>query len=103
MESSTLSSQPCSRNHGIKGHFGDLLKRGKDGCIWILVQNVGGIGFISEHRSKETLKMEKIKELVCNWAVDLLCMTEVNKDWRPITYSNTIWGGTHTWRQHRRI
>ena len=80
MEAQTSSGKHRSRKHGTKGHFGDLLKRGKDGCIRILLQNVCGIGFVSNQRSKETLKMEKLKNLSCNWAVDLMCLTETNKD-----------------------
>ena len=103
MEAQTSSGKHRSRKHGTKGHFGDLLKRGKDGCIRILLQNVCGIGFVSNQRSKETLKMEKLKNLSCNWAVDLMCLTETNKDWRKSKYENTIWGATETWREHRRV
>ena len=86
------------------GHFGHILQRKKkDNTIRILLQNIGGIGFVSGERSKETLKMERLKELVTGFDVDIFCLSEVNKDWRTLPYDHTIWAGTTGWKRHRRI
>ena len=98
-----LSGRRRSRNHGRRGIFGDPLKRTKHNSIRILLQNVGGIGFITGKRCHETLKMEKLKELCLTYNVDLMALTEVNKDWRKVTTQHTIWEGTKGWKESRRI
>ena len=50
----------------------------------ILLHNTGGIGFITDERSKDTLNMERLKDLTIKYEVDLICLTEVNRDWRSI-------------------
>ena len=47
--------------------------------------------------------MEKLKKLILNTDVDLLALSEVNKDWRKLDYDNSIWGATSSWKEHRRI
>ena len=91
-------------NHGRSGHFGHILKRKKDAtCLRIFLQNVGGIGFVTDQRSKETLKMERLKKLITENEFDIMCLTEINKDWRLLPYQETIWAGTNGWRRHRRL
>ena len=82
------------RNHGDKNHHGDILKWNKNGCARILLCNKGGIGLLSACCSKESLKMEKVEKLVLETSVDLVCLTETNKDWNKVEYENTIWGTT---------
>ena len=77
--------------------------RTKNNSIRILLQNVGGIGFVSGQRSRETLKMEKLKSVICHYDVDLFALSEVNKDWRKVPTKNTIWEGTKNWKENRRI
>jgi hypothetical protein len=48
--------------HHEIGHFGDHLRRKPQKTIRLLLQNVGGIGFCSQLRHIETLKMEKNEE-----------------------------------------
>ena len=91
------------RNHGKEGHFGDLLKRHKSNCTRVLLQNTGGIGFVSNKRCEETLKMERLKQLVLDYDVDLVCLSEVNKDWRSVNQAHTIWNGTSGWKENRRV
>ena len=67
------------------------------------MQNVGGIGFVSNQRSLETLKMEKLKKTVIEHSVDLLALIETNKDWRCVPTNNTIWEARKGWKEHRRI
>ena len=90
-------------NHDEQGHWGDLLKRKKINSTRILLHNTGGIGFISGERSKESLKMERLKSLAINYEIDLICLTEVNRDWRSVEQSNTIWNGTSAWKENRRV
>ena len=52
---------------------------------------------------KESLKMEKLKKLVLENNLDLVCLTETNKDWRKIEYENIIWGTTTSWRENSRV
>ena len=86
------------------GHFGHILQRKKkDHTIRVLLQNVGGIGFISGQRLKETLKMERLKELVIGFDVDIFCLSEINKDWRTLPYDHTIWAGTTGWKRNCRV
>ena len=103
MEVDNSTGQNRVRNHGRKGIFGDPFLRTKSKSIRILLHNVGGIGFVTGQRSRETLKMEKLKELVCRYGVDLISLSEVNKDWRKIQTNNTIWEGTKAWQEHRRV
>ena len=58
---------------------------------------------MTEKRCKQTLKMEKLKKLILDHNIDLVGLTEVNKDWRKINYPNTIWGATSGWKEQRRI
>ena len=90
-------------NHESSGHWGDLLKRKKTNCTRILLHNTGGIGFVSGDRNKESLKMERIKELTIKYRFDLLCLTEINKDWRAVPQSNSIWNATASWQENRRV
>ena len=60
-------------------------------------------GFVTKESSKETLKMERLKKLIVDHRIDLVGLTEINKDWRKIVYSNTIWGATSSWQENRRI
>ena len=46
--------------------------------------------------------MEKLKKQVLENSVDLVCLTETNKDWRKVEYENAIWGAATTWRENRR-
>ena len=85
------------------GYFGNPLTRKPQDCVRILLHNTGGLGFATNVRSKQTLKMERLKKLIIKHDFDFVGLTEVNKDWRRIEHENTIWGATTGWREHRRI
>ena len=91
------------RNHRTKGIHGDRITRDNSECIRILLHNTGGIGFMTSNRSVATLKTERLKKLVIQNNVDLVCLTEVNKDWRNVENDQTIWGATATWKDNRRV
>ena len=67
-------------NHEDRGHWGDLLKRKKGENMRLLLHNTGGIGFMTEDRSRETLTSEKLRMLCNEYEIDMVCLTEVNKD-----------------------
>ena len=90
------------QKHGREGIFGDLLKRKREDHIRILLVNVNSIGFISDQRSLESLKMEKLKRLIIKESVDYAALTETNKNWSAVPQEHSIWTGTQGWRQHRR-
>ena len=49
------------------------------------------------------MKMERLKKLTIEHSVDIVCLTEVNKDWRLTKEDNTIWNGTKGWRDYRKV
>ena len=89
-----LSGRRRSRNHGKRGIFGDPLKRTSNNSIRILLHSVGVVGFITGKRCHKTLKIKKLEEFGLKYSVDLMALTEVNKDWRKVLTKNTIWEGT---------
>ena len=42
--------------------------------------------------------MEKIKKSIIEKDIDLVGLTEVNKDWRNVEYENSIWKATSSWK-----
>ena len=79
------------------------MTRARSDCVRILLHNPGGLGFVSNERSKQTLKMERLKKLLLKHKFDYVGLTEVNKDWRRMEHDKTIWGATTSWREHRRV
>ena len=59
-------------------------------CKSVLLYNTSGISFVSENKSKTSFKMERLKQLEINYDFDLVCLTEVNKDFRAVHQDNTI-------------
>ena len=47
--------------------------------------------------------MERLKNIVCNNSIDLLSLTEVNRDWRTVPTKHTIWEGTKGWKEYQRV
>ena len=92
-----------SRKHGCKGVWGHHFRKASQDCLRLLCYNTGGIGFLSEERSKESLKMHKLKKLVLNNQIDLLSLTELNKDWRKVPYTESIWSALSGWRENKRV
>ena len=90
-------------NHEDRGHWGDLLRRKKGDNVRLLMHNTGGIGFMAEERSKETLKSEKLRGLCNLYNIDLAGLYENNKDWRQVDQKNNIWNATSTWSENRRV
>ena len=102
----TRKEEDTFRRRGRKhrdGIYGDAINRKRDDCVRLLFQNVGGIGFCSATRSQESLKLEKLKELVIDKEVDIVGLAEVNTDWRLVENNNSVWAATAAWKESRRI
>ena len=97
------TSRRSHGNHGDTGYYFDRLKSVATGCVRILLHNVNGIGFMSEERSRETVKMEKLRNLLVDYDFSYAGLTEINKDWRKFNYSDSIWGATDQWFENRRV
>ena len=99
--------QTGQQQNGRKHHeeiHGDPIKQRKDeDSIRILLQNPGGIDFVSGQRNRESLKVEKLKQFILSKQVDFVGLSEVNKDWRRVDTENTVWAATVGWTEARRI
>lgn len=102
-QTTTVTTDESRHQNHEKGFFGNPLQRKNKDCVRILLHNTNGIGFTTNKRNKETLKMEKLKNLILSQDFDIVALSELNKDWRKITYDNSIWGVTQSWHEHRRI
>ena len=47
--------------------------------------------------------MDKTKKPSITYEVDIVCLTQVNKDWRAVQQDNTIWNRTIGWRNEQRV
>jgi len=52
---------------------------------------------------KESYKIEKLKKFIIEKQVDIVGLTEVNKDWRCVPTENTVWAATAPWRETQKI
>jgi len=52
---------------------------------------------------RESLKVEKLKQFILSKQVDVVGLTEVNKDWKRVDIENTVWAATAGWTEARRI
>ena len=68
-----------------------------------MLHNTTGIGFCSQTRNRETLKMEKLRRQVITQDVDILALTEVNKRWSVVPEENTIWSAINKWKEINQI
>jgi len=97
-------TDPAMDQNHRKGIYGDAITQKKDDDhIRILLQNPGGIGFVTGQRNRESYKIEKLKKFVIDKQVDIVGLTEVNKDWRCVPTENTVWAATAPWRETRKI
>ena len=102
--SEELTGQRRSGRKHQEGIHGDPIRQRKDeNHVRILLQNPGGIGFVTGRRNRESLKIEKLKKFIIEKEVDMVGLTEVNKDWRQVSTENTVWAATASWTETRRI
>lgn len=87
----------------LSGIYGDHLKQKRKGTIRILFQNPQGLGMMIHADRTYTDKINKIKYTMIKHDVDVLGLSEINKDWRMVPYSRSLWNITEGWFEHRRI
>ena len=54
-------------------------------------------------RNRESYKMDKLKKFIVEKQVDIVGLTEVNKDWRCVPTENTVWVATELRKETRKI
>ena len=91
------TGQRREQNHRTE-IFGNQIAHKKEGMIRILLHNTTGIGFCTSERSRETQKMEKLRNFVQKHQIDILSLTETNRNWTQETEENTIWNAIRKWR-----
>ena len=50
-----------------------------------------------------TSKIDKLKKFLIIKQVDIVGLTETNKEWRCVSTDNTVWAATATTREARRV
>jgi hypothetical protein len=83
--------------------YGDHIKQKRSGMLRILFQNPQGLGRISSDRQEPSLKINKLKEVLLKQHIDVLGLSEVNKDWRMVPQKDTLWAVTEGWFEHQRL
>jgi Reverse transcriptase (RNA-dependent DNA polymerase). len=86
-----------------RGVYGDHLKQKQGGMVRIFFQNPQGIGPISNDRARQSSKITKLKDFILNHKVDIVGLSETNKDWRAIPQKETFWQCTDGWFELRRL
>lgn len=81
---------------GIDGHHGAIMPRSHHNAVRVVLINIAGIGFISEERSK-------MRNLVIDYDVDLLMLSQTNKDWRVIPCEHSLWAGVQYWKSSCKV
>ena len=56
---------------------------------------------MTDKKSRETLKSEKLRRLCIEYKIDLACLAEINKDWREVEQDHSIWNATAPWKESR--
>ena len=99
------SYRPCTddTSAGIDGHHGAIMPKSHPNAVRLVSVNIAGIGFISEERSKMRYKLEKLKNLVIDYDVDLLMLSETNKDWRVVPSEHSLWAGVRYWKSSCKV
>jgi Endonuclease/Exonuclease/phosphatase family. len=87
----------------LSGIYGDHLKQKRSGMLRIFFQNPQGIGPISSDGRGQSLKITKLKDFFIKHKVDLIGLSETNRDWRIIPQKETFWQCTEGWFEHRRL
>ena len=70
----------------------------------LVLQNKLKIEYVSTMSlGKIDENIERLKQITINYNTDLICLMEVNKDWRSVHKDNTIWNGTAQWKENRQV
>jgi hypothetical protein len=87
----------------LSGIYGDHIKPKRKNMVRILFQNPQGIGRLDLNGQMHMDKLNAIKTFTLKHAVDVVGFAEVNKDWRNIPQSQTLWEATSGWFEYRRL
>lgn len=87
----------------LSGIYGDHIKPKRKNMVRILFQNPQGIGRLDLNGQMHTDKLNAIKTFTLKHAVDVVGFAEVNKDWRNIPQSQTLWEATSGWFEYQRL
>ena len=87
----------------LSGIYGDHLKKKRKGTLRILFQNPQGLGQMVQADSTYSDKINKLKYVLLKHDIDILGLSEINKDWRKVPYQRSLWNVTDGWFEHRRI
>jgi hypothetical protein len=87
----------------LGGIYGDHLKQKRQGMIRFLFQNPQGLGHIDSDTHRQSIKTKKLKYALIKHNVDIVGLSETNRDWRLIPQKETMWACTEGWFEHRRL
>jgi exonuclease III len=71
--------------------------------VRILFQNPQGLGPLRDGEYSQSPKINKLKDTLLTHNVDILGLSEVNKDWRIIPQKQSLWQLTDRWFEYRRL
>jgi Endonuclease/Exonuclease/phosphatase family./Reverse transcriptase (RNA-dependent DNA polymerase). len=108
---SNVPRPPDSRRQGrqesngnrLQGIYGDHLKQKRNGMVRILFNNPQGLGPIRNRDQCQSFKINKLKDTLLKHNIDIMGLSEVNKDWRMIPQKQTLWQLTEGWFEYRRM
>lgn len=72
--------------------FGDEFRSKIASFLRIIFVNPNGIG-----KEKHSIRTLEVKEFIQKHKVDLVGFSELNVDWRTVSYENTMWGRIQGW------
>ena len=90
-------------NHRLSGVFGNHFRKKEKDSVRFLLHNTAGIGYCSEHRSYESLKLEKLGKVIKEKGVDVVGLTEHNQRLHVLNQENTMAAAIRPWRDHSKL
>ena len=87
----------------LQGIYGDHIKQKRNGMVRILFNNPQGLGPIRNRDQCQSYKINKLKDTLLKHGIDILGLSEANKDWRMIPQKQTLWQLMDGWFEHRRL
>jgi hypothetical protein len=85
------------------GIYGDHIKQKQAGIIRILFQNPQGLGHLNGRSRMQTPKLTKLRDTMIKHNIDIVGLSEINKDWRKISQRDTMWNIIDGWFEYRRL
>jgi exonuclease III len=95
--------RPRTDENRLDSIYGDHIKQKKKGMVRILFQNPQGLGPLSDVQGCQTSKINTLKDTLLKHQIDLVGLSEINKDWRLVPQKETMWNITDNWFEYRRL